>query len=294
MANLHRVLEEKNFGSIEEANDFLAKMSHVEDLVPQKLRSRRPLAEAQDLMYQAWDASSKKERVRLAKQALEISPDCADAYVLLAEEQSNSLSQAIDYYRQGMAAGERSLGKDFFNEEAGHFWGMLESRPYMRTRFGLASSLAVQGQKEEAVSHYWELLRLNQNDNQGVRYSLTSTLLELGKMEDLEKLFGMYPEDCAAQWLFARALFEFCRSGAGSAAANRALFEAQEQNPHVEKYLLGRKALPRQLPEYMGMGDEDEAIHCAAELGSVWRAKPGALEWLASATRRGNLARFGS
>jgi hypothetical protein len=30
-----------------------------------------------------------------------------------------------------VAAGERSLGPKAFEEDAGHFWGILETRPYM-------------------------------------------------------------------------------------------------------------------------------------------------------------------
>ena len=43
-----------------------------------------PLDRAQEVMYRAFEASG-AEQVRLARKALEISPDCADAYVLLAE-----------------------------------------------------------------------------------------------------------------------------------------------------------------------------------------------------------------
>src|SRR5262245_39736743 len=44
-----------------------------------------PLGRAQELMYQAFEQRDPDERVRLAHEALEVSPDCADAYVLLAE-----------------------------------------------------------------------------------------------------------------------------------------------------------------------------------------------------------------
>ena len=45
------------------------------------------LHEAQDLMYRAWETTGRQARINLAKRALEISPLCADAYVLLAEEE---------------------------------------------------------------------------------------------------------------------------------------------------------------------------------------------------------------
>lgn len=69
---------------------------------------RDPLEEAQALMYEAWDATGPR-RVALARQALRLSPDCADAYVLLAEETARSLGEARDLCAQGVAAGERAL-----------------------------------------------------------------------------------------------------------------------------------------------------------------------------------------
>src|SRR4030042_2569219 len=90
-----------------------------------------PLKKAQDIMYDAWEVTDPKRRVALARRALEISPDCADAYALLGEETASSLTEALNLYRQGVEAGERALGKDAFEEDVGHFWGTLETRPYM-------------------------------------------------------------------------------------------------------------------------------------------------------------------
>src|SRR4051812_14655156 len=44
-----------------------------------------PLAQAQALMYRAFEEQEEQRRVQLARDALALSPDCADAYVLLAE-----------------------------------------------------------------------------------------------------------------------------------------------------------------------------------------------------------------
>src|SRR6478672_108203 len=85
-----------------------------------------PLDEAQELMYQAFGTPDNDERAKLAKQALDLSPDCADAYVLLAE-QAKSHKQALDLFEKGVAAGERALGPRAFREDVGHFWGLLET-----------------------------------------------------------------------------------------------------------------------------------------------------------------------
>ena len=101
-------------------------------------REETPLSQAQDLMYEAFESHDPKERVELARKALELSPDCADAYVLLAE-QTKSRKEALELFEKGVAAGERALGPEAFQDDVGHFWGLLETRPYMRAREGLAS-----------------------------------------------------------------------------------------------------------------------------------------------------------
>jgi hypothetical protein len=52
---------------------------------------------------------------------------------------------------------------------------------------------------------------------------------------------------------------EFRRSD-DTAASRKALRDAVGGNPHVPRYLLGEKKLPRHLPDYIGFGDEPEAI----------------------------------
>ena len=91
-----------------------------------------PTEAAQDIMYEAWDATTRSKRIALARKALEVSPHCADAYVLLAEEEARSGEEMLEYYQRGVEAGELALRKEGLEEYAGHFWGFLETRPYMR------------------------------------------------------------------------------------------------------------------------------------------------------------------
>jgi tetratricopeptide (TPR) repeat protein len=237
--------------------------------------------QAQQIMYDAWEATTRRQRVALTKRAIEISADCADAYVLLAEETARSLDEALDLYRRGVEAGERALGKKAFKEDVGHFWGLLETRPYMRARAGLAECLCESGKLDEAVEHYWDMLRLNPNDNQGIRDLLMPHLIALGRDADAENLFKQYKEDGMAVWMYSRALLDFRKNG-DSPVAIKSLKAALEENNHVPAYLLGRKKMPRHLPDYYGFGDENEAIVFAHGNRSAWKATRGALEWLAS------------
>ncbi|MDP6381128.1 MAG: hypothetical protein QF662_07260, partial [Phycisphaerae bacterium] len=113
---------------------------------------------AQNIMYEAWDTDAPAQRIALAQKALDVCPNCADAYVLLAEEAAESLEEAMDLYRKGVEAGQRALGEKPFEEEVGYFWGLLETRPYMRARAGLAECLWEVGQRDEAIEHYKDLL----------------------------------------------------------------------------------------------------------------------------------------
>jgi tetratricopeptide (TPR) repeat protein len=127
-----------------------------------------PLDEAQSLVYEAWNSEG-PQRVRLARKALETSPDCADAYVILAEDAAGDGREALQLFKKGVEAGERAIGPETFRKSAGRFWEVMEARPYMRARLGLAECLWEQGLQEEALGHLRELLRLDPADNQGVR-----------------------------------------------------------------------------------------------------------------------------
>ena len=248
------------------------------------IEEKTPLKEAQDLIYDAWEVDDSKRRVALARKALEISPDCADAYVLLAEETASSLTDALNLYRQGVEAGERALGKDAFEEDVGYFWGVLETRPYMRARAGLAECLWASGKHDEAIEHYKEMLRLNPNDNQGIRDLLMPRLIEMERDEEAEALFNEYLDDGMASRIYSRALLDF-RKMEDSEISRKSLAAAVKKNKHIPAYLLGRKQMPRSLPEYYSPGAETEAVFYTKENLEAWKITPGALEWLLHQTK---------
>ncbi|MFZ5825376.1 MAG: tetratricopeptide repeat protein [Bacillota bacterium] len=241
-----------------------------------------PREEAAELIDQAWETGGKR-RLTLARQAISLWPDAADAYVILGEAalQQGDFSEAIRQFQAGVEAGERALGKRFFQENTGHFWGLVESRPYMRARRGLADALWAGGKHEAAIGHCEALLRLNPNDNQGIRWLLAAHLLLLGDNRRLEALLKAYPDDPFAFMTFTWALLAFRQKGPSKEADER-LRRASERNPHVAEYLLGRRRMPAGVPEYIGLGDEREAQAYVIDFLAGWRATPGALQWLES------------
>ncbi len=242
------------------------------------------LSQAQDLVYQAVEQTDPARRAAIAHQALAICPDCADALILLAEQAPNP-REALDLYQRAVAAAERTLGPDIFREEVGRFWGLLDTRPYMRARDGLAHSLWSLGRREEAVEHLQEMLRLNPNDNQGVRYILAEWLIDLNRDEELARLLATFKETTTA-WAYTSALFAFRQQG-DSPEARARLMAAQKTNEYVPTILLGQEPLPIERPSYYEHGHRSEAIVYAQDGLSAWRSTPGALAWLRRITQTG-------
>ncbi len=281
MSAITRLLAEREFASIEDANAYLRE-ALVAGTVPTPAPAT-PLEKAQEVIYQAFAARGKR-RLDLARRALTISPDVADAYVLLAEA-APTPEEARRLYEQGVQAGERALGPEAFAEEVGHFWGIVETRPYMRARQGLAEVVWHLGERQTAITHLQDMLRLNPGDNQGVRYTLASWLLTVGDDAALEHLLARYPDDAGAHWAYTRALLMF-RCQGPSAAADRALRQALRANPYVPAYLLGVKPFPAQPPDHYGIGDDNEAVIYLAEAAEGWLETPAVPEWLAAALKR--------
>jgi tetratricopeptide (TPR) repeat protein len=233
--------------------------------------------QAEALVYQAFEGGDPARRLELARQAIAVWPDCADAYVLLAE-QARSRKEALALYEQGVAAGERALGPEVFERDVGHFWGILETRPYMRARLGLVNCLWTTERRQEAVEHLGDMLRLNPGDNQGVRYTLAGFLLFLDRDEDLGRLLAQYPEEGLATWAYTKALLAFRRHG-DTPDARRLLKEARKANKYVPDYLAGRK-YPAEQPAYYSPGQETEALEYIAGFLAAWKSTPGAVAWV--------------
>ena len=243
-----------------------------------------PLEIAQFLMYDAWENPSKKERIQLARHALKISELCADAHVLLASEEARDLVERRARLEAGVAAGEKALGPEGFKEHDGHFWGVLETRPYMRARHGLAETLWQLGERDAAIGHLQDMLRLNPNDNQGLRYILADWLLAVRDHDALDALIEAYDGDGLANWAYARTLLAFRRSGP-SKEARAALEAAWECNHHVPKLLAGTRKTALRMPEIYGPGSREEAEMYVIANRENWASTEGAIEWLATETR---------
>jgi tetratricopeptide (TPR) repeat protein len=261
-ADLTRALQEHNFDNVVDLEQYMKKM--MKGKKPSAKINRKAERAAQELIYDAWEEGKRSERIRLAKKAITIFPDCADAYNLLAQDAAKSLEEAGKYYEQGMEAGRRALGEKIFKDSSGHFWGMMETRPYMRSCAGLMQCLWDEGKHDAAISQAKKMLTLNHNDNQGIRYILISYLANLERYDELDKFMnkGDYNGDCMAEWLYTRALLSFVKNGA-SKKAEKELAAALQRNVHVPKYLTGEKPILLCRRQYQRLGNSTGCAYLA-------------------------------
>lgn len=234
---------------------------------------------AMELVYQAWDASSPAKRVALARRALEIDPTCVDARLLLAH-QARTPEQVVAALEEVVDLAASALGTSVFSHSRGEFWAVHETRPFMRAKLDLAQALWSFGDRALAVRHAWELIELNESDNQGVRLLLVTWLLHMRDVAGARALFERFPEDGLAHTRWSCALAAFMEGGSGE-RAEQLVRAAADENPHVVSLLLGREPLPDSSPMYMGIGDRDEAVAYVQQSLALWCEVDGALRWLA-------------
>lgn len=244
------------------------------------------LDHAQEIAFEAMAARTPKQAATLARKALAVSPRCADAYGVLAMAEAPGSEAELEFLEKAVEAGAAALGAEAFERDAGHFWMALETRPYMRAVQALAQVQWLRGDRELALDHWREMLRLNPNDNQGVRYLFVAGLLEAGRDAEAASVLDSYRDEDSPFLSFARALLAFRRGGDG-AASRKALSAAMAGNRHVVPFLTGARKIPAAEPDYYSPGEPSEAAIYVRDCGGPWRTTPGALDWLRAQAPQG-------
>ncbi len=273
--DLQRLLQGQEFNSKEELEHFMA------GLVDKELPSIPPEQQsdeqrAQDLVYGAWELPPGPGKKKIIK-ALNLDPECIEAWEYMgAREKSPQLS--LVFFEKGIAIGRERFGGKYLKQNRGHFWGLHETRPFMRCMEMCAENLYWMEKPREAVALLEELIRLNPGDNQGVRGRLQAWLLELGLVKKAGRYLDLFDEEPSASQLFNRTLHVIVTQGECRAARYR-LDLAKRHNEHVVPLLLAAQSL-KQSPGHYSPGEMSEAQTYVFHAWRSWRAVDGALDWL--------------
>ncbi|XP_072281772.1 suppressor of tumorigenicity 7 protein-like isoform X2 [Pyxicephalus adspersus] len=252
------------------------------------------------VMQKAWRERSSKSRVKAAYQALEASNDCATAYILLAEEEATTISDAEKFFQQALKAAEGTYKK---SQQLQHLGSQHEAQHkrdmnvlvYVKRRLAMCARRL--GRIREAVKIMRELMKefplpsiVNIHEN------LLEALLELQAYADVQAVLAKYddislPKSATicytAALLKARAVSDrfspetASRRGLSTAemSAVEAIHRAVEFNPHVPKYLLEMKSLIMP-PEHILKRGDSEAVAYAFFHLQHWKRIEGALNLL--------------
>lgn len=234
--------------------------------------------EAQQIAFEAMEAESETQVRKLAKRALKLDPDCVDALVVMTGLDARTPREAIEGLHKAVEAGERSLGAKFIQENEGHFWMLIETRPWMRAMAELAAMMKGAGLYMDAIRIYERMLKLNPNDNQGVRDPLLGLYLAVDDLPGASRLLNKYKEEAMANFAWGRVLERFLVGD--HATARAALKKARKANQFVEQYMTAKMPMPEDLPDMYSPGSQEEAALCMDAVGFAWAEHKDAVVWL--------------
>lgn len=281
MTDFQRLLETQNFKSEVELKKFM------DGIVGQRIpsfpkESLNSSATAQDLVYEAYDLSPAKAKANIEK-ALQLDPDCIEAFEFLGSSE-RTVEIAMTFFEKGISIGRKLFGGKYLAEHKGMFWGFHETRPFMRCLQHYSDCLYAIGKVRECIAVLEEMIKLNPNDNQGVRDQLLLYLIQMAENDKFNKYEKQYKDDDMAFSLFNRALFAFKTEG-DSKMANEKLKNAIKGNKFVVSKLLANKPLT-DLPEHYGFGDDKEAKYYVYFAYHTWHNTEGSIEWLRKQTTK--------
>jgi len=282
--DLHRILESQEFKSEDDVRKFMDGL--MGKPLPSFPKESLTIKEqAQDLIFEAVELPD-DDGYQLALKALQMDIDCIEAYEYLGALEP-IFETAILYYKNGIEIGKRIYAKTHFKDGIGNFWMIHETRPFMRCMQAYADCLKNMGRFHDAVSVYEEMIRLNPNDNQGVRDQLLLYLIRINEFNKFRKYDKLYKDDLGAFSSFNRALFAFKTLGS-STNSNALLQKAIESNKYVIPRLLMKK-ISDEFPEVYGIGDENEAIYYCFFAHQIWYETSGAIDWIKRKTKDSGL-----
>ncbi|MDF9824265.1 tetratricopeptide (TPR) repeat protein [Breznakia sp. PF5-3] len=155
------------------------------------------MSQAYDYLEQAQSANTLASAKKYAKKALEICPDCLDATMFLAELEPDFFKKE-KMMLSAIEIEEKKLKKEHYFEKdmVGNYYGVFETRPYIRALYQLAFMYAVDGRIKKVIEICKEILRLNENDNTGSRYLLMAAYAYIEDEKALKTLYTRYEYEC--------------------------------------------------------------------------------------------------
>jgi len=226
-------------------------------------------------MEQYW-AGDRRGAIKSFRRALELDPSHADAHnhLGIVSLEARKLKEAERHFRAAIDGGQRHLERS----GAEVHWGFIENRPYLRGLGNLALVLVEQKKWAEALAIHKQMLKLNPNDNQGVRWMIGVESLRVGDDDGAIDAFRKC-RDQEVGCAFGLAL-ALLRARGPSADIGEALLSGFAANRYVAPMLLGEAWERLNAFHGTNMAEPEWASDVVTAQADLWHAVPRGAEVL--------------
>ncbi|MCU0432339.1 MAG: hypothetical protein MUC87_02660 [Bacteroidia bacterium] len=263
---LYEHLRSKNFDTEEEMKTYIDTMigKSAEDIL--KINNSPKLKAMHLLEKASWEKSDTKYH-KYINEALLLDPDNADAYMMLADDEEDEDKYAV-LIEKAIEAGKKSIG-DEYDSLIGNFWMHSHTRPYMRALARKGDLLRNPVNSEEAITVYQLILKLNPNDNQGIRDLLAPILIYNNKKTEYKKLVTQFLNDDSLSFHICNAFLAW-KESPKSPRTITAFKELFLRNTFLAELLFGGNEDLPELPEMYSIGSPEEAIYSIYTCGLLF------------------------
>lgn len=285
LKNLQAFLDEKSDGkdlSEKELNQLLQDfMMEQNGKVQTSSMFQNHPETSDDYLDLAYEADTEEEALRNVKKALTLDPGNLDARSMYLNMTCDTDVELLEQMEIWIAKAEDDLRKEgYFQDDIGHFWGILETRPYMRFRDEYERLLIHCGMLGKAMEECEELLRLCEDDNLGVRHVLMHLYAYFEKIDKCEELLKEYPEHSSSMLLPLSIAYFKCMQ---FPKAKKTLKELAKFNKDLKGFL--RNTVNGKLPEppenegYFRPGTKEEIFINIAENPFLYKEAGTYIDW---------------
>lgn len=142
------------------------------------------------------------------KKLIEKYPFYIDAYVHLsiAFRNQKKTFESLLTAEKAYTISRECLPKEFNSKKHKIIWSWLENRPFLRAYLNYALESIEHKNYEIAISVLKDILNFNENDNQGIRYTLLETYLKLKNFDEAKKIIKKYKDDFSIEFKFGEVV----------------------------------------------------------------------------------------
>mmetsp|Transcript_25325 Transcript_25325/g.53501 ORF Transcript_25325/g.53501 Transcript_25325/m.53501 type:complete len:895 (-) Transcript_25325:24-2708(-) len=305
----HKILCSKVPKAVKKAEEKIASF-HLRDyttrnvgtfMVTEAQARRGEIIEENEAQEMCWDAmemiKGSAEKLLQILEALECFPLSTEAWGMLGhfyqyevtlqdDKKKRCAAAALKMYDNSILCA-RKLNPTWVEDRSDELvWGEMENRPYLRSLLGRAIAFKDAGKRRDAIAQAKKLMRLNPNDNQGVRKLLCTWFLEARDTEGCTNILRKYGTNNDSFMAYTDVMLQYVRWKKDDAIENevkKALYTAIKANPYVSN-MLGDDSIKKDDEEdpYYSPGDKREAKNYAVESQKLWRRYPEVIDWIKS------------